>query len=217
MSSRGGGARRSKMPSRRRGTPGCGSDSGPDCGTRGGTRVGTLRGIVGHYIATFRDRARQELDFFASQPTLEDAVRKAAHAEDERGKRLGHQCRIPGRVLKESAYYLTAALAEIKAARTFEALHEVVQREILGIHGIGALTVYDTTLRIAAWLRLEPARVFLHAGTRVGARRLGLEATCESVAIRELPAPLRSLRPSEIEDVLCIYKDEFGAAVARGR
>ena len=61
------------------------------------------------------------------------------------------------------------------------------------MRGVGRLLVYDTALRIAARRRLEPARVFIHAGTQVGARRLGLDARAESLAIEDLPAPLRRL------------------------
>ena len=50
----------------------------------------------------------------------------------------------------------------------------LVERELMGIRGIGVLTVYDVATRIAAHLDLEPARVYVHAGTAEGARALGL-------------------------------------------
>jgi len=168
----------------------------------------TLQAIVSHYIANKRGGAGDELQAFASQATLQDAVRMAALAQTSEGK-LRHQWRIPNRVLAECAGHLEAALPDLAAAPTFEALHEVVRREIRGVRGIGRLTVYDTALRIAAWRRLEPARVFLHAGTKVGARHLGLESAADSLSVEELPPALRSLRPREVEDVLCIYKDEL--------
>ena len=104
-------------------------------------------------------------------PTLSAAVRAAALAEDHRGKRLSHQRRIPGRVLRECASALDAALPRLRCAPTFEDLHGIVREEIGELRGVGELTVYDTALRIAAHRGLEPARVFLHASTRVGARR----------------------------------------------
>lgn len=42
------------------------------------------------------------------------------------------------------------------------------------IPGLGELYVYDTTLRIGAKLNLFPDKVYLHAGTRLGATALGL-------------------------------------------
>jgi hypothetical protein len=171
----------------------------------------TLAGIVRDYIENGRDGAEDELSFFRARETFRDAVRKAALAEAENGKRLAHQRRIAAAVLRECAEHLEAALPRLVAAPTFEALHDIVREEIGGVRGVGNLTVYDTALRMAAWRRLEPERVFLHAGTRVGARLLGLDATAESLAIGELPEPFCQLRPREIEDVLCIYKDALGS------
>ena len=39
---------------------------------------------------------------------------------------------------------------------------------------LGELTVYDVAHRIGAYLQLEPDVVYLHRGTRIGARYLGL-------------------------------------------
>ncbi|MDE1887953.1 MAG: hypothetical protein KGL00_09480 [Gammaproteobacteria bacterium] len=91
----------------------------------------------------------------------------------------------------------------------------IVAATIRAIPGIGELTVYDTALGIGAFLRLEPAKVFLHAGARSGARALGLDASGEFLEVKAIPAELRSLKQSEIEDVLCIYKRRFNGA-ARG-
>jgi hypothetical protein len=164
---------------------------------------------VRDYLGRIGDGGDEERAFFAGLPTFQAAVRAAALAQDDRGKRLSHQRRIPGRVLRECASALDDALPRLRRAATFEDLHDVVREEIGGVRGVGELMVYDTALRIAAHRGLEPARVFLHAGTRVGARRLGLDGRAESLAVADLPAPLRRLRPYQVEDVLCIYKDDF--------
>jgi hypothetical protein len=72
------------------------------------------------------------------------------------------------------------------------------------------LTAYDTAIRLAAFLRLEPKRVYLHAGTRDGATELGFHRR-EWLLPKELPEPFRQLMPDEIEDCLCIYKREIAA------
>jgi hypothetical protein len=77
------------------------------------------------------------------------------------------------------------------------------------------LAVYDTATRVGAFLRLQPKRVYLHAGTRQGARALGFRKR-ESLSARELPKALRRLSPDEIEDCLCIYKSQVAAIVDRG-
>jgi hypothetical protein len=167
--------------------------------------------IVVDYLARVRERADAERSYFAGLPTLAVAVRAAALAEDGRGKRFPHQRRIPGRVLLECAAVLEEALPRLRRAPSFEDLHDLVREEIGEIRGVGRLMVYDTAVRIAAHRGMEPTRVFLHAGARLGARRLGLDASAESLAVADLPVALRRLRPHEIEDVLCIYKDDFGA------
>jgi hypothetical protein len=51
--------------------------------------------------------------------------------------------------------------------------------------------------------------VYLHAGTRAGARALGLNWRATTLAVHDLPAELRVLAPHEIEDCLCIFKNNF--------
>lgn len=63
----------------------------------------------------------------------------------------------------------------IARAESSEALHALVARQLREVAGIGELYVYDTAFRIGAYLRLPPTRVYLHAGTRDGARALQLD------------------------------------------
>ena len=74
--------------------------------------------------------------------------------------------------------------------------------------------VYDTALRIGAKLGLEPEVVYLHRGARSGMKALGLGAGRLFVEVYELPHELRSLRPHEIEDCVCIYKTKLGSRAA---
>lgn len=71
--------------------------------------------------------------------------------------------------------------------------------------------VYDTALRIGAKLDLEPEVVYLHRGTRSGMGALGLNISRPFIELHELPRELRSLRPHEIEDCVCIYKSELSS------
>lgn len=171
----------------------------------------TLREIVADYIRCIREDAEQEQRWFAIQRTLDEAVSRAALAVSPSGKRLSHQRRIPQGVLAESRRRLVASLPVLARAKSFEELHETVAAVIGPIEGIGELTIYDTALRIGAKLQLEPSVVFLHAGTRAGARRLGLSVSRQFIRVTEFPRVLQKLKPREIEDVLCIYKSQLGA------
>lgn len=168
-----------------------------------------LNNIVEDYIARFRPRAAQELRWFQIQPTLESAVSLAALAKTPGGKRFSHQRRIPQSVLNESRRRLLKSFRKFKNVRSFEELHDLVRNRLETVKGIGRLTIYDTSVRIAAKLGLEPNVIFLHAGTLVGARRLQLDTSRKFITIDQLPRAFRRLRPREIEDVLCIYKDQL--------
>jgi hypothetical protein len=126
------------------------------------------------------------------------------------GKRYHHQCRIPLAALQTATAKLLRA--PLLKAKDFDELLRVVARAIGPIQGIGALTVYDTALRIGAKLGLQPTRVYLHAGTRAGARILGLTWRAPYLEVAECPPELRVLAPHEIEDCLCIFKKRFRRA-----
>jgi hypothetical protein len=165
--------------------------------------------VVRHYRAELQADAARELRFFAIQRSFEDAISKAALAQRPDGKRFSHQRRIPKPALEESRRRLLRARSRLAKATNFDALLKIVEDTIGPIHKIGKLAVYDTALRIAAWRSLEPEVVYLHAGTRSGAQALGLAYREGTIALKELPPPLRRLSAREIEDVLCIYKDVF--------
>ena len=82
-----------------------------------------------------------------------------------------------------------------------------MEGEIGSIKGIGALTAYDIAHRIGAHFGKAPRLVYLHAGTRTGARVFNISG--DSFDPRILPKAFSRLAPSEIEDCLCIYKDEL--------
>lgn len=165
--------------------------------------------IVRHYIRNFRPRSERELGHFRNQPSLSESISRAALAKDSREKRFKHQRRIPAKTLQAWAEALHRKSSQIQLCRTFEQLFKTIENECRKLWGIGELCVYDTALRIGAYLGLEPNEVFLHSGTRVGAKALGLDGARRTVPVGELPNALQQLKPREIEDCLCIYKDHL--------
>jgi hypothetical protein len=160
--------------------------------------------VVADYIGRFREAARAEQRHFGTQPTIGDAVTKAAMALGEGNHKLRHQWRIKNRVLDRFAHRLLERKDSIRRALTFDALYGIV--DDVAPKGIGKLTVYDTAHRIGSFLRLEPERVYLHAGTAAGARAMGFVRR-DSVGVAELPSAFARLTPAEVEDCLCIYTD----------
>jgi hypothetical protein len=153
--------------------------------------------------------ADEQIAWFGKQPSLRAAIKCAAGAIDERGCRYSHQYRIRRDSIGRATAALVAAERAIARAASFDDLLRVMTALLRDVSGIGELYRYDTTFRIGAYLGVFPARVYLHAGTRAGARALGLAYKKEALEISEVPAALRHRAPHEIEDILCIYKDAF--------
>lgn len=162
---------------------------------------------VEDYIRRFRPAAEKETAFYAGQPYLTAAIKVAAHCWTSEGKKHPHQLRIPRAALSATCRALQSHKATLKKCETFDALHTQVAGLIGGLHMIGPLTIYDISLRIGAFLGLPPEKVYLHAGTRVGAAALGLSG--DALSRNQLPPEFQPLTAAEIEDCLCIYKAVF--------
>ena len=175
----------------------------------------TLRRIVRDYRSRFGAARKREDAWYRSAPTFQEAVRRAAACQNELGKRCSHQRRIPRAALRAGVATLAGASWALRSCRSFEELHSHVHGLVGGIRGVGRLYVYDVAARIGVVLGLRPRRVYLHAGTRDGARALGLDFRADSIDVTEFPRGLRELKAWELEDVLCIYKSEL-AGLTRG-
>jgi len=170
----------------------------------------TINDIVTDYIREYRDDAGAEMDTFRRERSRASAIRRAALCEFPDGKRHPHQYLIPQRLFELAEERLQAAARRLAGAPDFDALHEIVKREIGSVHGIGKLMVYDIAHRIGAYLGKVPTLVYLHRGTKEGATILGFRGETLDPAV--LPSAFARLTPAEIEDCLCIYKDKLGGA-----
>jgi hypothetical protein len=169
-----------------------------------------LESILRHYHLHYRPRHDHELTWFRTQASLDDALRLAAKAQDDRGKRYRHQRRIKPEAITEAIKRLVELHDDLQCCVNFHELWTLIRDNLKPIQGIGDLYVYDAALRIGAHLHLTPNRVYLHAGTRIGARNCGFLLRAgdkrEWLESDELPAPLRDLPPSDVENLLCIYE-----------
>jgi hypothetical protein len=164
-----------------------------------------LRPLVNLFIEKHRPGALREKEFFESLPSLELAIYHAAFALDEREKRYSHQRRIRMGPMTLAYRVLLRSRNRLVEAHSFDNLHGFLRAAFSRIHGIGSLYTYDTTLRLGFFLKLTPTKVYLHAGTRKGARALGFR-NGDFVKVSDLPNSLADLVPYEIEDFLCIFK-----------
>jgi hypothetical protein len=169
----------------------------------------SLSDVIDDYISSYRVSAAVEMDFFRDK-SLPVAIEYAALYKLADGHRHPHSYRRQLQALEEAHRRLRAIPEEMQKCSSFESLHTLIEQKIRGIPDIGPLTVYDVATRIGAHLHLEPEKVYLHSGTRKGARALGLGMRRKTLELSELPVEFRRLTASEIEDCLCLYKDYLG-------
>lgn len=165
----------------------------------------TLEAIVDAYIEHYRGYAREEISFYARRhgDLTRDAIFNLFNRKG--GKRHNHQRRIPIKVIARVAGKL--ANARITKPKNFEFLYTLIEDTIGTIRGIGPLTLYDLAHRIGARFGVRPNLVYLHSGTQVGARALNLKG--QTLHPSSLPQQFKRLTAEEIEDCLCIYKDDL--------
>jgi hypothetical protein len=175
--------------------------------------LGSYDALVDAYIRDFREPARLEREFF-KRCSLEQAIEFAALCKRSDGKRHSHHLRRSRKTLEEAESVLQACSDEMRACETFDDLYRLIWQEIYPIKGIGVLVVYDVATWIGANLGLSPELVYLHAGAGDGATTLGFNRR-RTLNRVELPRAFWRLRAYEVEDCLCIYKDEL-AAIPRG-
>lgn len=98
----------------------------------------------------------------------------------------------------------------------FKSLYAMVKRSSNA--GVGELAIYDTALRLGFYWRRLPTEVYLHMGTRKGAKRMARFLADEALAkacrhatlkLELLPVSLQTLEAWEAEDFLCIFKHRF--------
>lgn len=164
--------------------------------------------IVSCFIRDRRRDASHERNCFRSLPSLRHAIRHSALCHWlPRTKRHPHQWRIPSQALQEAERELQRIANRLCRCGNFEALHDEVKRAIGSIPKIGDLTTYDIAHRIGVYLGKSPRLVYLHRGTAIGARHLGFSGA--TLDPKMLPNAFSKLSPEEIEDCLCIYKNEL--------
>ena len=171
-------------------------------------RKRSLAALVHEYQEIYARELAAALSKYKRLKSIEDAIR---HATGSVGKVPNHQRRVGREVLTRASNRLLRRRKKLEACETFAELIELVETATGDIDRFGVLAVYDTSLRLGAWFGLSPEIVHLHAGTRKGAKNLGLDVSWGYLDMDELPKPLQTLTAHDAENFLCIYKDQFGS------
>lgn len=187
-----------------------------NCGSNASTgELESFDQVVHKYKSTRRGQLAKELRFYKKGPTLRDAIKRAALCLTHDGERHKHQRRIPEAALNKACSNLLNLEKEINGCKNFSDLFDLVEKEINPIRGIGPLTVYDVATRIGSKIGLKPDVIYLHAGTAIGARALLPKTGKATIGLKDLPKAFHRLKPHEVEDCLCIYKEEIQQIKAR--
>lgn len=165
--------------------------------------------IIRSYKLKNRPNKQKELKWFRQQSSLETTIDLATKANDEDGKHYSHQRRIPRTAILEANKLLLEKHNALQECKSFHELWLLIRETLNSVRGIRELYIYDTAHRIGAFLNLFPDRVYLHRGTLVGAKAFGfVTKKQEWLNFEELPKSFSELSAHEIEDMLCIYKNE---------
>jgi len=148
--------------------------------------------------------------YAAEQNNIENAIKIAVMSKDKYGKLHSHQKRIYKYVYNNFLKNLLFVRDEIMKAKNFDILIDIIYNNKPS--GAGELFCYDVALRIGYKLNLLPEKVYIHAGTKIGLRKLyGRNIYEKTILKNNLPEPFNSceLTPDQLEDFFCIYKNNI--------
>lgn len=174
-----------------------------------------LEKLVAQYCRENGPRIAEYLQYFQELGNLNDAIRYSCHGKE--GQIHDHQYLVGKERLELARRLLQRSRRKIEISDSFEDVIETLERVRAQIPGFGVLAVYDTSLRLGAYLGKWPTVVYLHAGTKRGCKALGVATKEGTVEMDRLPYPIQALEPYQAEDFLCIFKDHFSGAAKDSR
>lgn len=174
---------------------------------------GSLEDLVSWWIAEKRPFFKEMLAFFG-EGSLDLAIERASAIDRAEGESCYylHQKRISKEALAEWQALLRRNKAKILKCEkeSFEDLLALLESINKPKSGIGALTRYDTALRLSAKLGCLPKKVVhLHAKAQIpGAKQYPKKDVPRLVA--DFPPTVKQrLKAYEIEDFLCVCQDKL--------
>ncbi len=166
---------------------------------------------IKEYKYNYSKTAAEEIKEFKEIKDITEAITNAATTMVG-GKRHPHHYRKSKKTLGEAKIILIKEAYKISRINSFDKLHELIIDLLKDVPNIGPLYYYDTAFLIGAHLDKLPEKIYLHAGTKKGAKNMGINIRnkkyieMEDISCREIFKKY-CLKPYEIEDFLCIYKE----------
>jgi hypothetical protein len=151
------------------------------------------------------------VEYCMTADSIEAVVDRACASLRPSGKVHNHQSRVKAKDRQHFAFLIKIKW-DMVTINNFDELHDWLEE--VAPPGIGPVTVYDVATRIAAYLKMEPTSLYLHAGVRIGWHRLHGSRHYPEVKGRVprhmLPAALQRIPTDEVEDMICAYKEYLG-------
>ncbi len=171
----------------------------------------TLLELVEEYLQDWGDCYSNEAQWWGDR-TLDwkSAQKRAWESCWANGKMHSHQCQLGAEKLKEGLRIALADNVQSDRFETFEQLYEWVESVTNQVFRLGELVTYDVALRLGMWLNLEPAAVYLHGGSREGAKKFNVDVKEKTATLSTFPPEIQKLGATHAENFLCIYKDCLG-------
>lgn len=126
----------------------------------------------------------------------------------------GHERGIPKYIAFQVEQNLMFYRGVLRNCVNFSQIMDIVDK--CKVTGFGELSIFDTAVRIGAFLRIAPDRVYLHAGTRVGINALEEKGYLQKgsskqklIKINDFPEELRVLSADEIQHFVCVKKEQL--------
>lgn len=167
----------------------------------------TVEQIIRDYLTYYNGQNDTWLRDCRNAKDFTSAVEMAGMSRDLDNDKHPHQFRVPNDVLRKFTDRLLRQSEAMLLCKSFEQLQKIVVS--CRVKGIGTLTIYDTAQRIGANIGIEPRRVYLHQGTKVGAERYFQRTLSADSVDKSEFKEFSKMSCAAIEDIMCIYKDEF--------
>ncbi len=162
---------------------------------KGSVKANSLAELVADFLKEEKCCPRDEIKDFRCLK-IKDAIKKAVRAKSENGQLYKHQWNLFNHpeVPQKAEAILMQCVGEIEKCKNFDVLHELIKSK-LQMPFAGELYWYDTAFRIGISLNIYPEKVYLHRGTKLGAKALNIYKGKEVLEMSELPEELQKLKP----------------------
>jgi hypothetical protein len=150
----------------------------------------------------------------AEADTFAEAVWIACASRRRNGKMHSHQTKVSVGARRQFGWEIIGQVGSLVnnlvERNSFDDFYDILRK--IRPAGIGPLTTYDVGTRIGAYLRLEPDKIYLHTGARLGWDAMWGERRTAGVYDGRVgrnfwPPALLQLSADMAEDFLCTYRD----------